>query len=200
MRGRLALIGVVALVAVLMSSCFALRGFKWSKASVVQGTKVVAILDLRPHGTSGVKDRPFVLIGTQLDSSDETDFNVVNPLKFAVNGTFGGPRELSKDNALRNTALASGGCDIDGFDPGEATGLSWTAVRTGPEVNDKGKIGKSAITKIGIKAHNDASTGTRRFAFISGRWNDDDDGIPESGEISCTGVIVTTLPVRPAAK
>lgn len=187
------------MVALVMSSCFSLRAIKFSKTSVFQGEKVTAILSLYPHSTTGSPDVPFVLIGHQWDANEESDFTVTNPLQFDTKGNFpAGPRELSSDNALRTAALTSGGCDIEGFDPGEATGFIWTAVRTGSQVNDGGKINKVALTKIGIKAHIDASTGSRRLIFISGRWNDDDDGIPEGAELSCTGVFVSSIPVKNA--
>ncbi len=206
MRTRILIVAMAALAAMVMSGCFALRGFKWERAYVVQGNKVMANLTLRPAPSElgEQKDYPFVLVGLQ-ERDDEpgvSDLSVGLYRKFDTGTNFGQkPKNLIKDAALRDLLLQDDQCAENGWSTTQATGMVWTALRLENPINDRGDPLKTATTRIAIKAANDAEATVQEAVFISGAWLDvgnPGDGVPASGEVRCTGSMYTTIPVNSA--
>jgi hypothetical protein len=201
MQRRFKLMVLGAVVILLFSSCFALRGFRWSAHKIVRGGgKVVALLSLYPHGNptfnTSRTDRVFILVVFPDDTDTgeaDTDWRVVNPKVFDFNRNFGPRRTLVRDDDLENMILTQYCTEITA-DPATVV-----VFRTQGIVDDRGRIGKEALTKLGVKANATTNINSveNRIQFWSGGWDDDGDGVPESSDnADCTGVMGTTLPVR----
>lgn len=186
------------LAALMMSSCFSLRGFAWLRTTITVGEKNVALLSLYPHGFTNYTDYPFIIVGLPQDPKDQsTSLGVANPKSFDVDGRFGGPLPLQADPDIAALAPGAGGCNENGLDLGQMTGFLWKAYRTENEVADNGRVGREALTKLGIKSLPNTGGGARKIVFISGSWSDsEDDDVPQAAELDCTGMMFTTLVVR----
>ena len=193
------------LAGLLLTGCFALRGFSWSKSSIRVGEKTVALLSLFPASAGlGATDYPFILVGLPQDRKDaSSSLTVANPKVFDSVGRFGGPFALQADPSIATVATTPGSnsCQRDGIDAADLTDHLWFAYRTNGTVRDRRQIAREALTKLGIKAKNDATGGTKDVVFISGAWTDNStkepDGVVQASELDCTGLMFTSLPVRP---
>ncbi|MGZ8580706.1 MAG: hypothetical protein ACXWW9_05420 [Actinomycetota bacterium] len=184
-----ALFGLLAVpLAFLLSSCFVLQGF-WVVANSIpaggKGTKAVFQLHPSKYAT-GDNGYQFFLVGVS-NSNDLT----VGKATWGANGTFGGPYKLPVSAPLAGAVATSGDCVSNGFNFGDATGVTWKGFITPGTVNDRNKINKDLIVEAGLKAAADAEVNLDNFVIgVTGVWIDDDDsGTPSGGDIFyCSGV------------
>jgi hypothetical protein len=201
LRKRLPVMAIGVVAVILFSGCFVLRGFRFSAHKIVKdGKKVVALLSLYPHGRASElqeTDRVFIIVEFPNDPAtgpEDTNWRVVDPKIFDVHENFGNnPRTLTRDNELRDFILTNDVCS-------EIQGGAGRVVlfRTQGNVEDNGRIATEALTKLGLKVDSDANADfEERLHFLSGRWDDDGDGIPNGSDgMECTGAVATTLPVK----
>jgi hypothetical protein len=197
MRSRLRLVAFVGLLGLLATSCFTLRGFSFSKAIVDPGEKNILNLRLQPGVEESTdqglnRDYPFVILGLSRPSASDPAFiRVVKPRRFDVGGNFGGPRALQRDDGLRDLILANNWCS--GFDVVSSDSTLWLLFRTGSQVNDRERVGKYAMSQLGLKPAADTTLGVGQLQIVVGGWIDDEDGLAESGEVFCNSAADTSM-------
>ena len=183
----------------LLSGCFALRGFEWRDGSIRPGGGTSALLTLRPGASTSTTDIPFVLVGLPKDQADGTTSLRLGRGVFDLEAEFTGPRKMIADAALRDFATTPGTCtqggDLEPADAALITNVAWRLRRVPQALADGGRLNDAALTRLAVSARTDAPAGTKEIAFFSGRWADDGDGVPEDPEVSCTGLMFTSLPV-----
>ncbi len=192
---------VLALIAaVMLPGClFSIRGFSFSALRVKLGGKVIARLTLAPTAaTDGdERGRVFILVYIPVDP-DGPDLKVVRPTQFDIHGNFGGPRKLVEDPLLEEQIFAHGGqCDSYLGDFAEDDGSNWVALTTETPVRTQDELLKTAETRIGIKAPQNAARGARRLHFYAGAWTDNDEieGPSPEDDIGCMTSVETILVV-----
>jgi hypothetical protein len=197
------MVAAIALLAVLSTGCFALRGFTFSKPIIAPGEKTVLNMRLAP-GTKyngPYKDYVFVIVGVDNDSdnNDEPVLNIVKPRKFDTGHNFGATtRTLLRDDDLRDLIFTEGYCDSR-ITP--SSGTNYLLFRTPTEVKDQGRLAKYALTQLGLKANPDTAAFISNIQIVSGAWDDDGDNNPEATDSSddsyiCTGNVETTYPIK----
>jgi hypothetical protein len=204
MRRHAKVLGLVAVLALVMTGCFKLSGFKLSKIVTNNGEKTVLEMKLSPISNTAFKDYPFVvlILPEDVDTAEETtETNVVSPKIFDVNEKFGNnPRAMIADAALRAIVIDNGSpCETEMHGTGKVL-----VFRTSTAVNDRGAVNKVALTRLGLKYTTDQEdfNGTlANFQFLTGVWLDDPNdktgaGVPEEGEVECTGDATTSFTVR----
>jgi hypothetical protein len=191
--------GVAALIALLSTSCFALRGFSFSKPITGVGQTNVLNMKLQPgFKGSGTKDYAFILIGLNKDTSsggtNKPFLKVVSPKVFDTGRNFGAPRTLLRDDALRDEILNNNGCN-----PAAASStVQWRVYRIPAALNDKGQMKKFALTKLGLKLVTDPGIPVVPIELFSGAWDDTNhDGVPVYADdsIGCSTEVNTSMPV-----
>jgi len=177
----------------ILSACFSVRSFYWSRKSAVPGGSINAVLNLRPYSTNSVTGYPFILIGQ--DSASDYGFGSLRV--WDDDGNFDGPKTLVKDNALRNWLLAQNFCSYAGVDASDMTGQKWTLFRAPDMVASGTNVNKNAQVKFRINVPATASAGeVETMVFFSGTWNDDGSGTPGSPDTAgCTGQISSGFPI-----
>lgn len=200
MRRTLPRLVAILAVGALLTGCFALRGFDWSVPSIAPGETTVAELTLRPGAANSTTDIPFVLIGLPPDAGDGATSFRLSPGVFDRHGAFNGPTRMISDDVLLEFVISPGNCTTSGevlqVDAALLTEVVWRLRRVPEALADEGRVNDAALTKIAVVSSEDTPAGTPEFAFFSGRWADtDEDGVPEDNEVSCTGLMYTSLPV-----
>lgn len=191
---RLLLVALLAVLASLLSGCFSVRTFYWSKKVPTVSGSSNAILNLRPYDNTADSGYPFVLVG--FDSGDPLTFGSLRTWDAA--GNFDGPKTMVKDNTLRNYILNNSLCTFSGIDAASLSGKVWTLFRAPDSVSySTNKAIRNAQVKLRINVGSSASSGdVYSTAFFSGEWNDNGDAVPNGSDtMGCTGAIFTTLPV-----
>jgi len=191
-RFRLMAAGLVAFSLVL-SSCFTLRVIGISPKSLGPGDTAKINVKLYPVSSSTTGAAPVVLlIGLEgLDPGTVSNFD--------KKGNFGGPFSRVTDNAIRDIMLAE--CTIYGVDASavEPNFDEWRAYRTIAAVNSAaGPITKAF--KVSIEVDRAAGTDDTSFGYyvvFSGMWLDDGDGVVESGETVCNGMMGGSVAFKP---
>jgi len=190
LRFRL-VVAVLAVFSLLATACFQIIGFTY-KDPLSPGEKGKIVVDLGPFSSSNNTTAiPFLVVGTaaNLDQNGTS--------KFDLKVNFGGKYASTSDNTLRNLALAGGECDAGGLDADDIEGSfsTWRAFRTSVTVNSgSGALGTPFRVKVKIQRSGGANNSSANFVIFSGSWVDDGDGIVESGEIICTGLIQGAIP------
>jgi hypothetical protein len=197
-KHRVLILAVAA--AVLLPSClFSIKGFSLSSLRVKRGDKVVARLTLAPTARTAGDERARVFILVYISKSEGPDLKVVRPTRFDIHDNFNGPRRLVKDPQLEGQIFAHGNnCEqyLGGF--GETVDASdWVALTTERRVRTNDELLKTAETRIGIGAPEEAAHGAVRLHFYAGAWNDSDEieGPSPEDSISCMTSAESTIAV-----
>ena len=197
MKGKRRLIAVVCVLGLLSTGCFTLRGFVWTKGKVGVGKRVALLLHLRPTDTTPSRDHPFVLVGLNGDTK-KTDplLKLAGPRKFDIKGAFGAPRDLIKDNVLRDFVLNEAFACNNVAESEDET-VRWFLYRTAEPVRDKGEVGKTALTKLTFEGVTGGEIQT--VVVYTGGWDDLDGNDDPNGEeeVGCFGSANTSLQVGP---
>jgi hypothetical protein len=196
---------MVALLGLLSTACFTMRGFSFSLPYPKPGQVNVLTMKFQPTGVENTKDYPFVIVALEIDDTSGGTglpyLKVVKPKVFDTTHNFGATsRPFVQDNALRDFILANDTCIDNGVD-GSNSNFRYVAFRTAAEINDKLKMGKFAITKLGLKVKPSTETGLTLVQLASGFWNDDGDGTPEPGgengdTMGCTAEVQTSMAIH----
>jgi hypothetical protein len=187
---------MAALAALVLSGCFAFSGIKYSETKIAVGDKTVATVETIPSFTEPASDYVFFLIGLPDDGSVQS---LSSGRKFDVKEKFGSaPRPLGVDTPLKNFVLANESCDP--FTTANFPDHTFIVVRTPNPVNDRGKPGRKATSKLPFKQVDPAETTPAQVIVAPGFWSDDGDGVPEpafSDFIGCTGGGASAVYVEP---
>jgi hypothetical protein len=192
-KKKIALLGLAASLAFVLTSCFVMQGFVLLAGSIEPGGKTIARFHLRPAETGKDRGRVFVLVGVTT-GGDIT----VGKATWGTNGKFAGPLPMQASASLAGFVENDGLCDQHGIDFTTVTGIDWKGFTTPKAISDKGLVTQKALVDVVVKAA--ASAGTdENYAVIgvSGAWEDNGNGVLEDGDIySCTGGASTSLYVR----
>lgn len=191
-----------------MSSCFALRGFSWSRRVVTPGQTNVASFRFAPTEAPNTKTYEWILVGLPYtgdpDDGDAAFLKIGKPRRWDVESELGPSQGLVADGSLESSIMSAVGCDYHGIGPAEMTEINWTALRTPTEVNSHNAVRKTVLTKLGIKWPASGaveSPSTADVVFITGLWADvNHDAVPADHEIACTGSAFSSLTAVPAAR
>jgi hypothetical protein len=179
MRKKLSFVLGTGLLAVLLSSCFALQGFVILDYTLTPGQATKARFTLRPmHANYKVAGRQFVIVGVNALVNEDTDIAVTKAV-WGASGTFGGPTPMAVEADLI-TSLGTD-CEASGLNFADITGVTWKAFATPTNVNDKGKVEVKAVVDVTIKAKATQVDPGENYAImgVAGLWSDDGDGNPE---------------------
>jgi len=185
-------LGVLLIGTLVLSGCFSMRSFYWSRKSAVPGGSINAVLNLRPYSATESTGYPFVMIG--FPHSDGITFG--NLRVWDDDGNFDGPKTMVKDDALRNWLLSNNLCSFASVDASDMTGMTWTMFRAPDQVSSGTNVNQNAQTKFRVKVPTGAAAGSvQDMVFFSGAWISADT-IPGSGDTAmCTGMVGTTFPI-----
>ena len=190
MRRRVFLLGAVALP-FLLSSCFVLSDFWVASPVVAPSQQTAAYFVLYPQDRSSEKSYQFVIIGVD----DPTQVGI-GKATWGSNGRFGGPQPMVVQPNL-DDALVAASCSSNGIDFASITGMTWKAFTTATKVADKGKVGVSAMVRVGLTAKGTAMPDTRTYVLgATGVWWDDGDAVLESNgddAYACFGISTSSL-------
>jgi hypothetical protein len=110
-------------------------------------------------------------------TTSDSSLRVAKPRRMDTGGNFGGPFRMVKDEDLEEQILLEGdscalflGGFLDDTNPDH-----WDALTTTRQVRTRDKFLKKAITKIGIRATEDAPNGAEIVNFYAGAWGDNDE-------------------------
>ena len=204
MRRHLKVLGVLAILAVFMTGCFKIGGYKFSKMAVQNGEKTVLEVHLFPFSEEANRDYPFIVVVVPADDTDPeggTSSTVTTqPKVLDVKGKFGGPYELVSDAALRAWILDGNGlgCDVEVGDG------KIFVFRSSQRINDQARLMTKAVTRLGLKYtnSNDPFSGTLvNVRVLAGGWDDDvndeaNAGVPNGNEVACNSDFNTSYSVK----
>jgi len=195
-RGRFKLIALgLAAFSLLLSSCFTIRVIGVSPKVLGPGGTAKVVVKLFPvsTGTNGTT-RPVLLIGLL-----DLDFGSVS--LFDLKGYFGGPFARVSDAATRDMLLTPGQCTTSGVDASavESSFDRWAAYRTVATVDSSANALNKAfkVTFLVDREAGTSSTSAGFYVVFSAAWGDDGDGVAESGEFICTGVMSGSVAFQP---
>jgi len=184
-------VGVAGIMAVVLSSCFALTGFVILDSSLSPGQSTKARFTVRPYVPDTDKFFQFFLVGT----SAPDDIGVGKGV-WGANGKFGGPDQMDNHANLASELEASGDCSGGGLDFSAVYGsLTWRGYATAKKVGG-GDVNKVATVEINVKAKSGADHDISvNVMGITGAWDDDGDGVPEDDQDTfyCTGNATTNI-------
>ncbi len=197
-KKHLVLVAVVMAFSLVLSGCFSLRTFYWSRKSTTAGGSINAVLNLRPYNADADSSGyPFILIA--LGSTDPLSFGSLRVWDDDAN--FDGPKTMTKDNTLRNYVINNRLCTASGINASDVTGVTWTAFRAPDSVAYAANSEtKNAQVKFRINVGSGASAGNvYSVLFFSGEWEDTSgEGTPGGGDtFTCTGVVGSSFPIVP---
>jgi hypothetical protein len=183
MRRKVGLAAGAVGLAFLLSSCWLLQSFVIGDYTLTPGQSTKVSFTLRPMDPSlAVSARQFVIVGVSVIglSGSDTDLGVSKAV-WGANGKFGGPLQMASVDGIV-PAIAPGDCAQAGLDFTDIAGVTWKAFVTPGNKSDKGKVEKSSVVDVTIKAKAAEVVAGRSYAImgVAGMWNDDGDGIPEA--------------------
>jgi hypothetical protein len=188
MKSKVRLIAAITVLGLLSTGCFVLRGFVWKGGRVKVGKQIVLSLLLRPSDNISSRDYPFVLIGLPGDTKKrDPALKVAGPRKFDLKGKFGGPKDLVRDDDLRDWIVDYGLCgETDSPD------TRWVLFRTANPVTDRGAVGKTAVSKITFEG---VSKDMQTVLIGVGGWDDANDSgtVDGKAEAACNSTAHTTM-------
>lgn len=201
-KSRLWLMAALLVVfGLLTSACFQIRYLSyWPKALTVGEIAKVKV-NLFPVATSiGVEAYVVILVGLDdLDLDSVSDFDML--------GNWGGPYTSSQLVPLETLMLTNGECrePSSGVDAQDfAAGYpDWYAIRSNNLIDASGLTAADLerAMRVNIKVERPAGTASNGYGsmvIFTGGWGDlDTDGVPDSGEVVCTGMLTMTIPFRP---
>jgi hypothetical protein len=182
---------VVALVAVqLVSGCYQLREFDWSKDQVKPGDATTGRISLT--GVDDKVDGRFFIFVSVLSEDLAAKFPSAS---WDTNGVFGKPKKMVKDSGLVTAARDYGGCDgvfvRRQHGPPPIVELAFVTRK-----NVRDDAPRFVEAELRSKLANGATSGPIGNV-ATGEWIDDGDGVPEDpdmtdDEIDCTGSVTTS--------
>ncbi len=188
---------LVAVFALLASSCFAIRGSSLTNKALGPGERTIVRVDMMPYASVlETSDKVFMLVGW--NNADR-----VLPARFDTLGNWGGPYQGKSTVSLANTLLQSGACGSNGL---WASGLetfydNWEAWHTRVEVDATMMTRPDFDERLRSIIRMERPAGTTNgevaeLVIFSGGWNDkDNDNAWDPGEeVSCTGFAAFTIP------
>lgn len=191
------LLALLLVIALVTSGCFQIRMFKISPKSAAAGEQITVRTEAYPQGMGSVLNQPgfyFVLIG-----HDNVDW--LGSSQIDADGYWGGPYEKGNNTGLRDLLLSGGECATHGIDAAdmESTFDSWRVVVSleafGTDSPSTAQLALRNRTQLYFLAP--AGVGAGEYGDIvlfSGIWVDDADGVPQTGEALCTGMISFSVP------
>lgn len=186
---RIALVSFVSISVFLFTGCFSLQGFFLLNGSLAPGNKTLGVFVLRPFGTTEDKAYQFVIVGVPTGGD-----LAAGAAKWGADGRYGGPVAMPSSSALPGALDASGSCVSNGLDFSAITGTKWKGYVTPTKVNDHGTVDRTTTTTVIVKAKPTAGSSNYAVFGVTGRWNDDGDGTPESSDDWwCTGLASVSL-------
>jgi hypothetical protein len=203
-RSRLFLLaGLLAAVALVTSGCFQIRSFSLNRKSLTANEVARVDLKLFPLSMASAENqagRVVLLIGTD-------DIAYTRASRFDLGGNWGGPVGRASNNALRDLMRSGGVCSANGVDAQEITGFTWRAIISsadlGAESPTAAQLDDALRVNVSFKSPADVSSLNRgNIVIFSGVWDDGlvtNDGIPQAGEVACTGLISFSIPYAPLA-
>jgi len=186
-KKSLRLLALVLVLALVSASCITIKVWKYSKVIVDPGTKVMLTVKMKPlFAGDTFNSIPFVLVG----------YNDMEPgtfKKLDTDGNYGGPYNAVGDATLATLGKAE--CLSYGVKAGDFTANEgWKAYHTGVKVDITGKLPLMFRHKVG-PAGDETAIGGATILF-SGIWTDDGNGIAETGEIVCSGMVVAPIEIN----
>jgi len=202
-RSRVWMLLALFAVALLTSGCFQIRAFTITPKSLAANGVAQVKLSLYPVSTSGFDtQRGYVVL---LVGTGNIDYAYAS--NFDLTGNWGGPVGKWTNDALRDLMLVGGVCQVGGIDAAYITGLTWRAVlstaRLGVDGPGVGRLNDVLRVNLGLRAPADAAEDERGNVLVfSGVWDDGplgtQVGVPEAGDVACTGLIFFSIPYRDA--
>ncbi|MDX1468068.1 MAG: hypothetical protein R3258_01895 [Acidimicrobiia bacterium] len=192
---------LLALFALVTTSCMTIRQFSFSKTNLDLSEDDITSMRLRlkpESSTSVFEGHIIVLVGY-----DEEIIPLNRKEWQDLDGHYGVAKAGISHNALRDQLLMDGVCNLPGGGDAEdieASYTTWRAFRTDIEI-DSGDIDATSrinfVHNIGI-SDQAAANEVAQVVAIVGTWNDDGDTIPESTDTYiCNSVIFTSLTFKP---
>jgi len=188
---------LVAVFALLASSCFALRGTSMTQYSLGPGDRTAVRFDLKPYSMSvPTSDKVFILVGV-------ANADRVASVLFDTQGNWGGPFRGKNTVSLANVLLQPGACQAYGMDASdvEAGMDTWEAWHTRTNIDATGlTVADMAVTlRATVKIERPAGTVAGEEAGIigfTGGWSDtNNNNAYDAGEQAvCTGAVFLTIP------
>jgi len=199
---RVALIGLVLVLALITAGCFQIRMFKIDgRYSLEPGTSTAVQVDLYPMALTGTvmtSDQIVLLIGL-----DNLNFHSMNP--WDPGGNWGGPLASVRNDAVANFLLEEGNCNANGVDASDMEGWydDWLAYASVDRVDGTGLTWAdlARVFRIRFRVERPAGTGDSEYGSVtvfSAGWADDGDGVAEGEELICTGMVAFSIPFRGA--
>jgi hypothetical protein len=176
------------------SGCFTFVGIDYTKSKMKPGDTTKVTVTSIPASTTAQRGYFFLFIGTPNDNSLVAK---ANGAQFDLKGNYKGPKPLRNDDALRDEIVSEGSCGS--FNLSDFPNSTFKTLRTNNPVKDQGTPQDEQVSQF--KA-DDAGLFTSvpptQVLVATGYWNDDGDGIPESGDtITCTGGSISGLYLKP---
>jgi hypothetical protein len=189
---------LVAVFALLTSSCFALRGMNMTKYRLTPGERTAIRFDLKPYsfGSLQTADKVFVLVGW-------TNADRVSRVQFDVQGNWGGTFYGKNTVSLANELLEPGACQAYGIEAAdvEAGFDNWEAWHTRVEIDATGLTAAdmSLNLRATVKIERPAGTVNGEEASLvvfTGGWGDgNNNNVFDAGEeVVCTGAAFFSVP------
>jgi len=198
---RVAMIVLVLVLAMLTSGCFQIRLFKIKgRYSLPPATSTAVQLDLYPVALSllNAGSRVVILIGLE-------QLNYHSRSSFDLAGNWGGPMGSGQDDTAEAVLLTAGECSAYGVDAADmaASYDEWYAFVSSNTVDTTGITWAELadVFRLRIRVEREAGTTDDSFGNVvvfSAWWQDDGDGVAESGEFVCNSMVATSIPFRPA--
>lgn len=189
---------LVVILALLASSCFALRGTSMTQYSLGPGDRTAVRFDMKPYamGAAETADKVFVLVG--LANADR-----VASVLFDTQGNWGGPYRGKNTVSLANALLTPGACTAYGIDASDVETAfdTWEAWHTRANIDATGlTVADMAVTlRATVKVERPAGTVAGEEAGLvvfTGGWGDTNNNNAFDGaeQAICTGAVFLTIP------
>ena len=166
----------------LLSSCWLLQSFTIGDYTLTPGQTTKVRFTLRPMDPGlAVSGRQFVIVGISAIGFTGADSDIgIQKATWGANGKFGGPLTMASTNGLVPT-LAPGDCTQAGLEFTDISGVLWEAFVTPTNKGDKGKVERSSVVEVVIRAKASEVDLNQSYAVmgVAGLWTDDGDGVPE---------------------
>jgi hypothetical protein len=182
------------------SACWQIRYLSYWPKSLSMGDVAKVKVNLFPLSIS-LASNTYVVVLIGHDSTLSLD----SVSSFDMLGNWGGPYTSSQLAPLETLLLSGGTCLGAGVDAAdvEASGTytDWYAFRSNDKIDGTGiaaaDLGTPLRVNIKVERSGGASNGYGGLVIFTGAWADNDnDGVPEGGEVVCTGMLTLTIPFQ----
>jgi hypothetical protein len=197
MKKLVTTIGILAMVFVLSSCLFVLKGFSVKANSLSPGETTKAQFVLQPYSTEALKQFQFVMVGV-----DDTADLAVGKATWGTNGKFTGPVPMTSEPALPGVLTTAGYCSNAGLDLSDLSGITFRGFLTPTKVSNKGLVDQKAIVQVVLRTKAAASLDqSHTIVGVTGMWVDNTGsgtlGAPDLQDtFYCTGISTSSLYVK----